>query len=269
MADTSNRAAEQAGNCFGDLLAASMHDRNDRISQAMRGIGELALGFARTMSGAGMPIDRISELVPDIISGSNLPLIEQRNYPVWAVVKETDLSGRPLIHANLGTETCSYSLLSDTPDNFRMEYRPVDIAELPDLKVDGYQGRQRLSYSETAVAVTAAGELILANCHLPDVDTSYHSSPIFREHRQYHVAPRGVQPDNLFDTQAIISPNKLVDAMERRLCDALKRYQAAQVVAQLSGSYGSAAADYSITTRQVNNPAYQPPAKRRWRLGSR
>jgi len=215
---------ERAHNMFASAIGDRQSSRDEAIRTTMGGIYALAGRFALAMTEAGIPTKRVIE---QVYAGEPGPenkyapeLVARRSLPLWGVVRNTDLSARPLIEASIDKEVSHYSILSHSYSGSHHEYRDIKPSEVEGLKL-GYN--ETLRYYETAIAVSALGRLVL-------LQKAYYKGNNWRTREQkpdysFHVCSKAVQPSDLFNADKSINPKKLVGTMEQRLSESMERYR--------------------------------------------
>lgn len=251
---------------FDDEISSEMAEQRTRIAkvgEAMARILDLSVGFAAAMLVHEMPVTvAIEEEVeePDISNSFKRGIRSRKLVPLWVTLRNTNLSDQPLRVAHTIHETCSYSLLSGTPNNFRDVYTEIDPDKLDELKL-GY--KDEISYFEQAIGVTPSG------INVP-LSRSYRGDKLWRrpwESEQYRIIQKELAPADLFDTESHIDPADIERAMEARLKESLKYYQG-QMNNEMANNEIDREADYYFPKfLEVDPKESEQSRKRKWFRG--
>lgn len=193
---------------------------DNKAREAVDGFNTLGAHLAVAMRQGLLPIDEAivgKDVVQEDESGWST---SGSRLPVWLILEDTNLTGDPLFYGRIGTETCSYSLGSGTPNNFQTKYKTASKQEIMDLRSRRLGDVNAVFGSETAIGLDGLGRFLKLekDIHL-DSEMRYVHFP-----ERFSVPDVGLKPSDFFDPKTELSSEQLVRVMNTRMKTVIKRY---------------------------------------------
>ncbi len=190
--------------------------------RAVEGFNELGVHLAASMRKGLLPVD-------EAIVGSDVHEEDESGYsktgsrlPVWLILEDTKLTGEPLFTGQIGVQTCSYSLLSGTPNDFRTNFKKASKKEILEFRGGRLGDVEQVFASESAIGLDGLGRFVKLVKDI-EMDKDFH---FIKYPENFSVAVSELKPSDFFNLKTKLSSEQLVDSMKTRMQKAIAKYTA-------------------------------------------